>query len=495
MRGVALGPARADVNGANGVSVTDVMRMHPFVMMSLLTVACDSSPPAPIPSPEPPVTTPSASVSAASVVKARALESIFRSYRFDSGAMVFPGGEVAIVCEDGCRVPEEGKPPRTWRVAVDGKTPDETLWPANAFHDPIHRLKENPEDPKERGRLPAFEMHGRYPDALFARIIGERVGHRLPDPLGFLQAKYHRKYWGLEDKPTAHARKPQPTLPAKVKHALASSPITSPNPDKALVHGANAPVMAIEERKLHLYDAGKWSTRTAAWTSLQGHARLADGSTLVVASHAAYRVAKDGEIHETAKPEVGGALRMLELGPRIALVEKGSEVVVFMPMKDSFVPPPTAVASAPAPAEPAPKAPAPDAPDADPAAPRSSSAVAGAKPPRITGFSSRCKAPFVVIATPPQANWRYSATAHALKGLEPTIGEALTFVEIAGDVVVFGAVARDEEAARALLKELETRIPKAEPRLECFVPIDTSALPPSVQWIRIHLPSGTLLSD
>ena len=97
-----------------------------------------------------------------------------------------------------------------------------------------------------------------------------------------------------------------------------------------------------------------------------------------------------------------------------------------------------------------------------------SAATASEDLPAMTAFTTSCKAPFVVLFTPPNPGWSYVEAAQNLKGTKE-LQDKLWFFELRQrKVTYFGAQAEDEATARALMAAYQAKVPKSKPILSCL---------------------------
>jgi hypothetical protein len=290
--------------------------------------------------------------------------------------------------------------------------------------------------------------------------------------------------------------------------------------DQARLHGGgglavasdDGPLLLIGEAgHLALWDGKAWLEQAADWKSTGVVQRLAGGRTLVLGDTSAYGI----DTHGTASritledpPLQATDLQLLLvenkpwlLSPRNVYVPVEAELRAAPALKrepDVKRPPPPAELTAAASATAATASAAPSAVPSAPAtaAPSGSTAPTASVPaaasaaavnvapsvaaasasadaaivgiPAMTGFSAGCKAPFVVLFTPPQPNWSYYEAARNLVDAAP-LQDRLWFAEFTRNKVsYFGAQAADEEAARALMAAYVAKVPKAKPILGCL---------------------------
>jgi hypothetical protein len=324
--------------------------------------------------------------------------------------------------------------------------------------------------------------------------------------------EYRGESWAKAEQPSRDTRaKPMlpgsyghAQLPRKYDDALSQLPFDS----QGVLAGGGGPLLALSNKTFAVWRDTRWHTEPAPWWTgsdyglHRGALRLSDGSTLVQGPklHLIDREGKVGAFlyagqqqHPASENEQDEYL-WLDVAGQPWLVERRQQARVLAPKGDvrlAIVPKREKFTRRPPPAEVPLAGPAPpmgSAVPADSAGPADSAVPVGSAVPADSAawvasvpgadidaraswgspaaFSSACPAPFVVLSTPPKANWDYSSTAKVLKGLTAT---PLRFFEVTAPATIyFGAQAHSEADARALISHFEKNIPKSKPQLMCW---------------------------
>ena len=395
---------------------------------------------------------------------------------------VFEVGSAAVVCAEPC-VFKKGPPNKTWLVDKDGVREDPKLWPGHAWQHLIPHL-----ETEGNGEGIAVSYFGEYPKLRATAYTGSRTGEVLPALV------FQKKYWSPADRHLADSSK-RPRPPRRYDVALVTAPIDV-NPIDKLVYGGGGPTLLAGPKKLHVYKGDSWATRPAPWDNAPRSIRLAGGATLVVAKENVFLVGKDLKVTNVklGQGEAPKKLAYLTLGTALRVLSRDDGLRVYRPTQAAglLVHPPE---NRKEPSKPRALA---TAVGVDSGADGAAAQDGVSEMPPPVGFSSKCKTPFVLLATPPDLGGSYSMTGQGLKG-QHELAHNLTFVEYRrGKIHYFGAQAKDEASARKLMELVKQNIPGMKPQLGCLDAVghigDPYTAPPkAMRVVHMHLGSGTRL--
>lgn len=177
----------------------------------------------------------------------------------------------ALICEEPCRFPEEGRQ-RVWLVRDGHAEPADQLWPRaiwGQYADAMRKAKLHTR----------VTFHGDYPGDFYAwGAVESRSGEGNLPLVKWASGAWQRS---AQEHP-----QPRPQLPSrKYDAALLSSPVSF-FPLLSFAYGAGAPAMTSDQGKLIIHDGKSWHSRPAPWPRLARLTRLADGNTLALAGDA-----------------------------------------------------------------------------------------------------------------------------------------------------------------------------------------------------------------
>lgn len=418
-------------------------------------------------------------------------------------ATVFPAGDVAVLCEAGCTVPDKvgAPPPRTFLLSGKTVTEDKSLWPMGAYLG-IHTVL-------------AFKHFAGHAVAFDATPSGElwvkasSYMHRSGE--GVLAQPLRRvgKGWDLasegHDRPPAfsgeRARKGG-AIPPAVAPTMTRAPFS--RSEVVVVHGGSGPPALLVPSKIALWSGSAWTTSDAPWGEVDDAIRLASGATLVQSGKTLHLVSTTGAV----SPAVGAT----ELADATTVtphrVARRAVVAVRTPTETRLLawpdggalPEPEAAPAPPAPAPAITAAPRGSASAAASAAPTASAAPAASGPaiaiPAPGPFTAACTTPFVILVVRPEGAgaYDYPLVREALRG-HPELADAITLFEFgAAQKLYFGAQVKDEATARKIVELVAEK--KVRAQLGCLdvlarVP-DRNAPPAGVRVLNVNLTTGEL---
>ncbi len=458
------------------------MRTLTIVAAGLLGLSCSKKEPPVEAKPEP---IPSGSVRSAPEPPKKEAPKVVRfslDKHIKQKVRLFDVGSAAVVCAEPC-VFKKGPPNKTWLVDKDGVREDPKLWPGHAWQHLIPNMES-----EGYGEGIAVSYFGEYPKVRATAYTDSRTGEVLPALV------FRKKYWSPAEPDLAHYPFP-PSTPRRYDAVLVTAPV-SEDPVDMLAYGGGGPTLTAGPKKLHVYEKDAWATRPAPWGNGPRLVRLEGGDTFVIDDNNTYLLDKNLEVTKVKLGEkkaptklayltLGKALRVLswESGLRVYKPTQAAKLRVRPPEKREKPSKPRVLASA-------------DGANggADGAAGQSGLS----EMPAPVGFSSKCKTPFVLLATPPNLGGRYEITGQGLKG-HHELSHKLTFVEYRrGKIYYFGAQAKDEAAARRLMDLVKQNIPGMKPQLGCLDAVghigDPYTAPPeAMRVVFMHLGSGIRL--
>ncbi|MGC4068973.1 MAG: hypothetical protein QM784_30870 [Polyangiaceae bacterium] len=342
----------------------------------------------------------------------------------------------------------------------------------------------------------AYRFLGKWPESLYVELFGEwdddntprngsvwirrtlkRAGNtsrEIPE-----ESVYDEKLERFDQEPG-----PPRDLPRQFDAALVHAPHWG-NGEIPVV-GGDGPLLVLGAKVLDLWDEHVFRQLTPSWTgseTIDSVARLATGYTLVATSTGLYVVGRDGKSQPLewsggdvpSKPHlfvIQNHLAMLGVvGAKMRLYRFENNEPLAVPHHGRKTNQATENRTAP---------------------PKDAESI-----PAMVKFTSACKHPFVVLFTPPGANWDYRSLAANLTG-QGDLQDHLTFVEfLRGETVYFGAQADTEDLARALIGAYVGRVPKAKPQLGCLDAKGYLPDPTTDKWdartVSINLAVGSAL--
>lgn len=416
----------------------------------------------------------------------------------------FDLGSAWLFCQFPCEI-RRGPNMRMWLVTPEGIEENGKLWPGHAWQDYLAGM--------EGEGYKSIQVHfsGDYPKIYATAYTDSRTGEPMP------ALAFQRKYWAVHTGGYIDPSTRDRTPPRGYDAALLTAPVDF-DPTKALAFGGSGPTLLVSARKLHVFEAGKWTSRDAPFGNSPRAVRLADGATLVLHDDGMHVVdAKLGvkEV-ELQQKDPSKKLSFIVLGKSVRVLDDGLITRLYLPAKASnvevFARPPREpesekrkLAAAPVVSQQTTDAAADAANSA--AVQNEGGADAGnavqADPntlgemPPLVAFTEACSTPFVMLATPPHLGTYYETTGRGLAG-HHELAPLLTFVEFKrGKTNFFGAQAKDEAAARKLMEVIKARIPAMKPRLGCLDAVghigDPYTAPKEMRMVPLHLGSGVRL--
>jgi hypothetical protein len=341
---------------------------------------------------------------------------------------------------------------------------------------------------------------------------------------GELTLKRSGKTWVRGSCESTSREEPLPPRPPRaLDDALLHAPV--PGAVTRMVHGAGSPPMLIEEDALYLWDGKAWAKRDPPWASGElaplvvndkrppRGVRLAGGGTLLARGRGYFIDAQgsaarldfvDGDAPIDASARVAASV-WTKKGPWLAVRGKDSELFLSADEAErarfvrAEVPARAGVRPAP---PPPPRNQGADAGAVDAGEPPDEAAAALADAgtsdlPAPVAYTPACAAPFVLLATPPKAGQSYALTREGLRG-NGALQDVVTFVEFVREGrAYFGAQAKTEADARALMAAVEKGVKGMKPQLACLDALshipDRYAPPPGARVVPINLATGELV--